>query len=212
MELTSDVSKLSGARLEIETKLYESSESDGDDGDVEMEMDEPEVPSDVSETEVESYDDMSETDESDSESENETDESELRALNLEDKCEGTEDSDGYEGYTEREALLAIRSEQRRTANIIDPEAFKLLAYEILQDFTSTKSFSQSALDALQTAAEDYLIDQLDNANLQAIHAGREKITVRDMHMVCLVRDVKLQPARVDPCYIENWPSYLPREM
>jgi histone H3/H4 len=82
------------------------------------------------------------------------------------------------------AVEEIRAEQNNTEPIIHKDRFGALSCEILQDYMdgADVKFTSAALDALQAAAEDYLVQMFDSANRAAIHAGREKLTCADLHL------------------------------
>jgi histone H3/H4 len=71
------------------------------------------------------------------------------------------------------SLFEIRFEQHeRTDTVIDPTTFKHVCDEIIQSFSCDAGFTPGALDAIQTAAEDYLIKIFDRSNRIAINAKR----------------------------------------
>lgn len=55
-------------------------------------------------------------------------------------------------------LAGISKEQRMTDLVFDKKKFKRLCDEILYNYSSDRKFDEEAIDALQTAAEDYLVD------------------------------------------------------
>ena len=83
---------------------------------------------------------------------------------------------------ECESIDAIRIEQRRTNLAIDPAAFRRLVAEIVFDFSRDTVCTSQAVAALQAAAEAYLVRLYEDANLAAIHAGREVVAPKDIHI------------------------------
>ena len=88
---------------------------------------------------------------------------------------------------ELEAIGEIRTEQSSTAPAIGRAAFGRLAREIGQDFSDLIRFDDAAIDALQAAAEDYLVGLFGHAGRAAIHAGRTHITPGDLQFICSIR-------------------------
>jgi histone H3/H4 len=93
---------------------------------------------------------------------------------------------------DRLALDAIRREQQNTTAIIDRDSFALLCAEIVQDMSSSAIvFDDEATDALQVAAEDFLITLFQDQALLAIHSDRTHITAKDKH--CVIRLNHISP-------------------
>ena len=63
-------------------------------------------------------------------------------------------------------------------------SFERFVREIAQDYMTTPRFRPYAIDALLTAAEDYLVKLFGDTNLICTYAMRQTISVQD-----------LQPAR-----------------
>ena len=59
--------------------------------------------------------------------------------------------------------------------------------EVANDFKSDLKFQATALQALQEAAEFYLVSLLEDTNLCAIHAKRITIMPRDMQLARRIR-------------------------
>ncbi|PQM43505.1 hypothetical protein VC83_09688 [Pseudogymnoascus destructans] len=87
------------------------------------------------------------------------------------------------------ALRDIRRQQLDTRLIIPKLSFQRLVREIAQDFKSNLRFQQSAILALQEAAECFLIREFEMTNLLAIHAKRVTIQAKDMVLVRRLRDM-----------------------
>jgi histone H3/H4 len=93
---------------------------------------------------------------------------------------------------DRLALDAIRREQQNTTAIIDRDSFALLCAEIVQDMSSSAIvFDDEATDALQVAAEDFLITLFEDQALLAIHSDRTHITAKDK--LCVIRLNHISP-------------------
>ena len=80
------------------------------------------------------------------------------------------------------ALREIRRYQKNTDLLIPRAPFARLVREVAQDFKADVRFQQSALMALQEGVEANMVEQFENANLNAIHAKRVTIMPRDMQL------------------------------
>lgn len=78
------------------------------------------------------------------------------------------------------ALREIRRFQKSTDNLIRKAPFQRLVREIAQEAKVDTRFQKSALEALQEAAEAYIVDLLDEANKCALHAGRVGVQPKDL--------------------------------
>jgi histone H3 len=85
------------------------------------------------------------------------------------------------------ALREIRRYQKTTDLLIRKLPFRRLVREIAQEFKAELRMQDSALLALQEAAEEYLISMLDDANLCAIHGKRTTIMAKDMQLAKRLR-------------------------
>ncbi|KAK7466352.1 hypothetical protein VKT23_005080 [Stygiomarasmius scandens] len=86
------------------------------------------------------------------------------------------------------ALRQIRRYQASTELLIRKLPFQRLVREIAQDFKVRNiRFQSSAIQALQEAAEAYLVDLFQDTNLCAIHAKRVTIQIRDMALARRLR-------------------------
>jgi histone H3 len=65
--------------------------------------------------------------------------------------------------------------------------FQRLVREIAQAFKSDLRFQASAVLAIQTAAEAFLVTLMEDTNLIALHAKRKTIMVRDMKLARRIR-------------------------
>lgn len=86
-------------------------------------------------------------------------------------------------------IREIHHYQKTTNLVISKLPFSRLVREIAQDvrlnYRDENEFrwTSKALEAVQTASEDFLIELLENSQLMAIHAGRSTIMEKDLHSV-----------------------------
>lgn len=86
------------------------------------------------------------------------------------------------------ALREIRKYQKSTDLLIRKAPFMRLCNEIIQsDMKRDLRLQSTALLALQTAAEAYLIGLFEDTNLCAIHAKRVTIMPKDMQLARRIR-------------------------
>ena len=88
------------------------------------------------------------------------------------------------------ALREIRKYQKSTDLLIKKLPFQRLVKEIAQGISSDLRFQSLALGALQEAAEAYLIQIFESANMCAIHAKRVTIQPKDIHLAQRIRGEK----------------------
>lgn len=93
--------------------------------------------------------------------------------------------------TTDEKIDAIREEQSNCDLIIDQSAFTKLVREITQDYNTDVRWDPNAIEALQTASEDYLIKLFDNCNRVAIGNKRTKIDCSDIQTVRVILGEKI---------------------
>ncbi len=84
----------------------------------------------------------------------------------------------------RRALREIRHEQRATGHAIPAAPFARLVRDIASDMFPGRElrWSHDAIDAIQTAAEDYMVKKFDGAQIAGIHAGRQGVTKADLRL------------------------------
>lgn len=82
----------------------------------------------------------------------------------------------------------IRFEQEQTDLLLDELAMDRLTMEIAQDYGWDVKFTSEAMEAIQTAAESYLIEIFKNANLTAVNA--ELTHIAPKHIQCARRIMK----------------------
>ena len=87
------------------------------------------------------------------------------------------------------ALAEIRKYQKSTENLIPKLPFRRLVKEIIHcDMGKADTRIQSAaLEALQEAAEVYLVRLLDDANLCALHSRRVTLMPKDIQLARRIR-------------------------
>lgn len=85
------------------------------------------------------------------------------------------------------ALREIKKYQKTTNLLVAKKPFQMLVREIAQDYKTDLRFQPTALEALQEAAEAYLVGLFEDTNLLAIHAGRTTIEPKDMKMARRIR-------------------------
>lgn len=78
------------------------------------------------------------------------------------------------------ALREIRRYQKSTELLIRKAPFQRLVREIAQDYKTELRFQQQAVEALQEAAEKYMVVKFEDANLCAIHARRVTVMEKDL--------------------------------
>jgi histone H3 len=85
------------------------------------------------------------------------------------------------------ALAQIRRYQKSTDLLLRKAPFARIVREIAQTFKSDLRFHLSALEALQEAAEAYLVGLFEDANLCAIHARRVTVMPKDFALARRIR-------------------------
>lgn len=85
------------------------------------------------------------------------------------------------------ALREIRKYQKSTELLIRKLPFQRLVREISQDFKSDLRFQSHAMLALQEAAETYITELFEGANLCALHAQRVTIQPKDIQLARRIR-------------------------
>lgn len=92
------------------------------------------------------------------------------------------------------AIMEIRQFQRSTNFLIRRLPFARLVKEITRnEFHPDLRWRVDAIEALQHAAEDYVVNLLMDANLCAIHAKRVTIQPRDMYLARRIRGLRDDP-------------------
>ena len=85
------------------------------------------------------------------------------------------------------AIREIKRYQKSTELLIKKMPFQKLVKQIALDYKSEVRFQASAINALQEAAESYLIGVFQDTHLLAIHAKRVTIMAKDMILALRIR-------------------------
>jgi len=85
------------------------------------------------------------------------------------------------------ALREIRKYQKSSDLLIRKLPFQRLVREISQSYKSDLRYQQGAIDAIQAAAESFLVALFEDSQLCAIHARRVTITPKDMELTLRLR-------------------------
>ena len=85
------------------------------------------------------------------------------------------------------ALREIRRYQKSTELLIRRAPFQRLIREIASDYKTELRFQASAVEALQEAAEAYMVGLFEDTNLCAIHAKRVTIMPKDIQLARRIR-------------------------
>ena len=89
------------------------------------------------------------------------------------------------------ALRQIRYFQKNSDSLAIPKLnFNRLVREVAQEYNPDLRFSEGVVDLLQLTAENYLVSLAEDANLCAIHADRETLLPKDLHLVRRIRNDK----------------------
>lgn len=85
------------------------------------------------------------------------------------------------------ALREIRKFQKSTDLLIHKLPFTRLVKEITFSFHHALQWQSIALEAVQHAAEDYIIGLMGDANLSALHAKRVTVMPKDLQLAKRIR-------------------------
>ena len=85
------------------------------------------------------------------------------------------------------ALREVKRYQKSMDVILPRAAFLRVIKNIAHDYDSTMRFQSQAVQALQEAAEAYIVGVFEDTNLCAIHAKRQTILKKDMYLACRIR-------------------------
>ncbi len=86
------------------------------------------------------------------------------------------------------SLREIRKYQKGTELLIRRRPFQRLVREIAGNVREELRFTPSSMEALQHAAEDFVVHRMEEANLLAFHAKRVTIMAKDMKLVKQMQD------------------------
>jgi len=87
------------------------------------------------------------------------------------------------------ALREIRRYQKSTELLIKKAPFQRLVREVLQSVKSDIRLTASSVEAIQNAAEAYLVSIFEDANLCAVHARRVTVMPKDFQLVKRIRNI-----------------------
>lgn len=85
------------------------------------------------------------------------------------------------------ALREIRRYQKSTELLIPKSPFQRLVREIANSLKADFRFQATTIQALQEAAEAYVVGLFEDTNLCAIHANRVTVMPRDMQLSRRIR-------------------------
>ena len=117
-----------------------------------------------------------------SDSEEDNDIQELGDSLLDTELNEQNDSESESEINEDKIIKEISYLQNTTHNLIPRQQFKLLCYEVLQDFAVDHYFSTDAINAIQAASEDYMIEVFQKSNEISINGKRKTIQPKDMNL------------------------------
>lgn len=117
-----------------------------------------------------------------SDSEEDNDIQELEDSLLDTELNEQNDSESESETNEDKIIKQISYLQNTTHNLIPRQQFKLLCYEVLQDFAVDHYFSTDAIGAIQTASEAYMIEVFQKSNEISINGKRKTIQPKDMNL------------------------------
>ncbi|CAI2331089.1 unnamed protein product [Caenorhabditis sp. 36 PRJEB53466] len=80
-------------------------------------------------------------------------------------------------------LEEIRRYQKTADLLLPKRPFQDVCREIVQDYMTDLSFTNQSLEALQEAAEAYVVEVLRESNGVAAHAGRQTIKPEDVKYI-----------------------------
>ena len=79
-------------------------------------------------------------------------------------------------------LRSIKKLQNSTGLLLQKAPFNKIVREITADLSKNMMYQKKAMEALQEAAESFMIERFKAANKHAIPAKRKTIAVEDMQM------------------------------
>ncbi len=85
------------------------------------------------------------------------------------------------------ALREIRKYQKSTDLLLRKLPFQRLVRDIAQEYKTDLRFQNSAVMAMQEAAEAYIVGLFEDTNLCAIHAKRVTIMPKDLQLAKRIR-------------------------
>jgi|AntRauMFilla1563_2_1112583.scaffolds.fasta_scaffold06343_3 histone H3 len=95
----------------------------------------------------------------------------------------------YKFKTGTVVTRVIKKLQTSTKLLLRKAPFRKLVREIASDtHDGPIMFKQQAMEALQEACEDYMVESFREANKHAKHAKRKTISIKDIQMLSHVKD------------------------
>ena len=85
------------------------------------------------------------------------------------------------------ALREIRQLQKSTDFLIRRAPFRRLVRETAEETKTNLRWQSSAMDAIQEAAEAYIVKLLEDSQLMCLHAGRVTVMPKDMQIARRLR-------------------------
>jgi histone H3 len=94
------------------------------------------------------------------------------------------------------AAREIRKFQKTTDLLIRKAPFQRIVQEIVQQVYGKSDLQMQSTDvlALQEAAEYFMVDVFNDANLCAFHSKHKTIMVKDLVLACCIRGIGMQRA------------------
>jgi histone H3 len=89
------------------------------------------------------------------------------------------------------ALRNIRKYQKGDDKLIPYAPFNRLVRSVAQDYKQDVRFTKDAIDMIQVALENKLVKLMHDANLVAIHSGRQTLAPKDLQLVKNVLDTTM---------------------
>ena len=85
------------------------------------------------------------------------------------------------------ALREIKRYQKQHKLLLAVAPFQRLVRDITREYDAEMRFQPSALEAMQEACENYLVNLFEDSQLCAIHANRVTVMKKDMHLARRIR-------------------------
>ena len=93
------------------------------------------------------------------------------------------ENDSSENDSSEKIIKEIIYYQNTTHNLLQKKAFKLLCYEVLQDYKTDFKLSKNAINAIQECAEDYLIDMFNKTNKLTVLGKRKTVDCKQINFI-----------------------------
>jgi histone H3/H4 len=89
-------------------------------------------------------------------------------------------------------LVALRRVQKPQGYLTSTAAFSRITREVMTEFKHGLRLQPAAVEAIQTASEDYLHKLFRKAAALAAHAGRTLVTPQDIALVKTLDDIEVE--------------------